>query len=96
MTKAKDGKLTDFAARAGISIGYASQLLSEPGSKGHRTPTVEKALTIYRRTGKQLGILRGASRAEARTIVRCAERTGTIPPDAEPPLPLEADEAVAA
>lgn len=78
----KTDKLTDFAAKAGISIGYASQIVA-----GQRTPTVEMALNIYRRTGRQFGILVGATPAEAKALVRCAERTGTIP---------AADEAVAA
>lgn len=41
---------TDFAGRAGISVPYASQILS-----GARAPSRALAITIYRRTGRKFG-----------------------------------------
>lgn len=73
----KNAKLTDFAAKAGISISYASQLLSDDPTK-RRYPTVEMAIMIYRKTGTKLGILSGASSAEIKTVIRMAERTGGV------------------
>ena len=77
VSKAKNGSLTEFASKARISIGYASQLLA-----GEREPTVPTALLIYRRTGRQLGILKRASAREAATVLKVAERSGTIPAEA--------------
>lgn len=69
----KNDKLTDFAAKAGISISYASQLLSKDLSK-RRVPTVEMALMIYKKTGVKLGLLSAATDTEARSVIRMAER----------------------
>lgn len=77
MAKADKDKLTAFAKLAEISISYASQLLSDDPTK-RRTPTVEMALSIYRKTGVKLGILSGSDTREANTLIRMAERTGVI------------------
>ena len=50
---------TDLAKRAGISVPYASQLLSGAREK----PSLELALQIYDRTGLQFGILEGLDKA---------------------------------
>jgi hypothetical protein len=92
MTMAKDSRLTDFATKAGISISYASQLLASDPTK-RRVPTVEMAVHIYRRTGRMLGILEGASAREAKLVLAMAERTGTVQPDVEPQLIPVADAA---
>lgn len=41
---------TSFAAAAGISVPYASQILS-----GVRTPSQALAISIFRRTGRKFG-----------------------------------------
>jgi transcriptional regulator with XRE-family HTH domain len=41
---------TDFAAAAGISVPYASQILS-----GKRAPAMPLAISIYRKTGRKFG-----------------------------------------
>lgn len=43
---------TDFAAAAGISVPYASQILS-----GKRSPAMSLAISIYRKTGRRFGAL---------------------------------------
>lgn len=47
---------TTLAAAAGISVPYASQILS-----GSRVPTWEMAVAIYRKTGKKFGPLANLS-----------------------------------
>jgi transcriptional regulator with XRE-family HTH domain len=72
MAKKKD-QLTTFAAKAGVSVSYASQLIG-----GSRQPTVEKAADIYRRTGRKFGVLAVADVREANVIVRVLERAGLL------------------
>jgi len=67
-------RLSDFAEQAGISVSYASQLLSN--NHHRRNPTIVLALDIYHKTGVKLGLLVGASRAEINTVARMVERTG--------------------
>lgn len=74
---AEEYNLTQFAKKAGISISYASEILSDKPDK-KRTPTVEMAIWIFSKTGYKLGILEGASDPEAKTLVRLAKRTGTV------------------
>jgi len=69
--------LTEFARKAGISISYASQLVTDKPEK-RRTPTPELAAIIYSRTGVMLGLLEGATTREANAFVRMLERTGKI------------------
>jgi transcriptional regulator with XRE-family HTH domain len=69
--------LTKFANKAGISISYASQLLTDDPTQ-KRIPTVEMSLVIYRRTGVKLGILVGASDKLCKDLVRLAEENGII------------------
>lgn len=71
----KRERLTDFAIAAGISVSYASQLISKNGGK---TPTVEKAADIYRKTGRKFGVLEHADTREANVIVRVLERAGAL------------------
>lgn len=70
-----DLKLTDFAKAAEISISYASQLLSEDPAR-RRVPTLEMAISIYRKTGVGVGLLKGADKREANVVLRLAERNG--------------------
>jgi transcriptional regulator with XRE-family HTH domain len=57
----------DLAEKAGISLSYATQLLSDdPAQK--RTPSLDMALKIYDATGLQLGLLEGLSRATIRHL----------------------------
>lgn len=71
--------LTEFAAKAGISLSYASQLMSDLPDK-RRQPSVEIAADIYRRTGVPLGVLNGASKRDALAFVRVLEQGGALPP----------------
>lgn len=47
---------TDLAATLGISVPYASQLLT-----GKRVPSIELALSILDKSGLRLGPLKGAT-----------------------------------
>lgn len=47
---------TELADKAGISVPFASQLLS-----GNRGASLSVALSIYDKTGLQFGILKGLS-----------------------------------
>ena len=58
-----ESKPTEFAAAAGISASYASDIL-----KGKRAPSAKKAIQIYRRTGRRFGILTGAADDEIARI----------------------------
>ena len=77
---AKTDTLSAFAEKAGISIGYASGLLTKDPDK-RRQPTVRMAIEIFEKTGRKIGILDGATRAETATLLRMARRTGLV--DAE-------------
>jgi transcriptional regulator with XRE-family HTH domain len=68
-------RLTEFAEQAGISISYASQLLSTKEEK-RRSPTIAMAVDIYQRTGLKLGILAGATRGEIEALLRMLMRNG--------------------
>lgn len=57
---------TELAKQAGISVPYASQLLS--GER--KRPSLELALQIYDRTGLQFGILEGLSESAVNEIRR--------------------------
>lgn len=48
---------TELSGAAGISVSYASMILSE-----RRQPPLGTALSIYDKTGLQFGLLKGASR----------------------------------
>jgi len=74
-TDPKPEKLIEFAERAGISVSYASALVNGTGGK---TPTVEKATDIYRKTGRKFGVLEHASTKEANVFVRVLERAGAL------------------
>lgn len=78
-TEMKRGDLSQFADKAKISVSYAHDLLSEPGSKRHKKPPMEMALLIYRRTGRMLGFLVGATPQLAKRIVELAASNGSIP-----------------
>lgn len=69
----KANQLTTFAAKAGISVSYASQLVG-----GSRVPTLEKAAEIYHRTGRKFGVLVKASDEEAETVARVLRRVGAF------------------
>lgn len=71
MAKSKKDQLTTFAQKAGVSVSYASQLVG-----GSRTPTLEKAIEIYARTGRKFGLLAHADTREANSFVRVLERSG--------------------
>lgn len=58
---------TDLAAKLGVSVAYASQLLS-----GTRKPSLELALKYYDIAGIALGPLVGATDAEIATLRRLA------------------------
>jgi transcriptional regulator with XRE-family HTH domain len=57
---------TELADRAGISVPYASQLLS--GTK--TTPSLKLALQVYDRTGLQFGFLEGLTPEEIEPLRR--------------------------
>jgi transcriptional regulator with XRE-family HTH domain len=56
---------TEFATKAGISVPYASELLS-----GKRTPSTRLAIDIYRRTGRKFGRIAALSDADIDTLDR--------------------------
>lgn len=57
---------TELARVTGISVPYASQLLS--GAR--KRPSPELALRIYEQTGLKLGLLEGLSEAAAEELSR--------------------------
>ena len=46
---------TELSSAAGISVSYASMILS-----GGRQPSLSRALSIYDKTGLKFGLLKGA------------------------------------
>lgn len=62
-------KPTEFATKAGISVPYASELLS-----GKRTPSTRLAIDIFRRTGQRFGPIVGATDAEIDALDRLTPR----------------------
>jgi transcriptional regulator with XRE-family HTH domain len=63
---------TEFASKAGISVPYASELLS-----GKRTPSTRLAIDIFRRTGRRFGSIVGATDAEIDALDRLTPRRNT-------------------
>jgi transcriptional regulator with XRE-family HTH domain len=59
---------TELARRAGISVPYASQLLTGTREK----PSLELALQIYDETGLQLGLLKGLKAEEIQVMRKAA------------------------
>lgn len=59
---------TELAEAAGISVPFASQLLS-----GKRNPSLSVALQIYERTGKRFGLLAQATDDEIASLKRLQE-----------------------
>jgi transcriptional regulator with XRE-family HTH domain len=59
---------TELAKLAGISVPYASQLLTGARAK----PSLELALQIYDRTGYQFGILDGLAPDEVEILRKAA------------------------
>lgn len=72
-----DVRPTDFAAAAGISVPYASQLLS-----GVRDPSRSLALRIFRATGRKLGPIANATDAQIE-VLEALEPASPTPSDAE-------------
>lgn len=62
-------KPTSLSAAAGISISYASELLS-----GKRTPSPVLAISIYRKTGRKFGVIANASASEITAMERVYAR----------------------
>lgn len=60
---------TEFAAAAGISIPYASEILS-----GKRVPSQRLAIDIFKRTGRRFGAIAGASDDEIAVLDRLTPR----------------------
>lgn len=58
---------TDLAEKLGISVAYASQLLS-----GARKPSLELALSFFDKAGVRIGPLEGATDDEIATLRRLA------------------------
>lgn len=56
---------TTFAAAAGISVPYASQLLS-----GARQPSRTLAISIYRKTGRKMGPIANVSDEDIAVLER--------------------------
>ena len=56
---------SEFAAAAGISIPYASQILNNK-----REPSRPLAITIFRRTGRKFGPIVGLSDEDIATLER--------------------------
>ena len=56
---------SEFAAAAGISIPYASQILNN-----RREPSRPLAITIFRRTGRKFGPIAGLSDEDIATLER--------------------------
>lgn len=59
----------ELADRAGISVPYASQLLSDDMLR-RREPSLRMALKIYETTGLQLGFLTGLTPEEIEPLQR--------------------------
>lgn len=64
---------TDLSQAAGISVPYASQLLSDD-PKQRRAPSRDMALKIYEATGVQLGFLSNLSPADAATMLELEKK----------------------
>lgn len=58
---------TDLAGKLGVSVAYASQLLS-----GARKPSLELAIRLFDKAGVQLGPLVGATDEEIETLRKLA------------------------
>jgi transcriptional regulator with XRE-family HTH domain len=77
MTETKNGNkrggLTAFARKAEISPTYAFEI-----ETGKKTPPLETAARIYKRTGRKFGALKVADTREANTVVRVLQRAGQL------------------
>lgn len=62
---------TELSTAAGISVPYASQLLSDD-PKQKREPSLEMALRVYSATGLQLGILRELTPEQIKPLLKAA------------------------
>lgn len=62
---------TELSTAAGISVPYASQLLSDD-PKQKRDPSLGMALKIYEATGLQLGILKGLTPEQIQPLQKAA------------------------
>jgi transcriptional regulator with XRE-family HTH domain len=62
---------TEFAAAAGISIAYASEILA-----GKRTPSTRLAIDIFKRTGRKFGSIIAASDDDIAVLDRVTPRRG--------------------
>lgn len=71
---------TTLSQELGISLPYASQLLS-----GARALSLSMALRIFRKTGHQLGPIKNASASEIDVLERFAGGEDTAAPPTEPP-----------
>jgi len=60
---------TSFAAATGISVPYASQILS-----GQREPAMSLAISIFRKTGKKFGPIAQATDEEIDVLERVQDR----------------------
>ena len=60
---------TELADRAGISLPYASQILS-----GTRPPSLPLAINIFRKTGRKFGPIARASDEEIDVLERVQDR----------------------
>jgi transcriptional regulator with XRE-family HTH domain len=60
---------TEFAASAGISVPYASEILS-----GKRTPSTRLAIDIFKRTGRRFGSVVSASDDDIAALDRLTPR----------------------
>lgn len=59
------GTPTELAAAAGISVPYASQIMS-----GERIPPVATAISIYRKTGLKFGPIADANEEDIEAAAR--------------------------
>ena len=57
--------IADFARSAGISIGYACDILN-----GNRIPPRDRAISIFLRTGRKFGSIAALSDDDIATLVR--------------------------
>jgi transcriptional regulator with XRE-family HTH domain len=58
-------KTTEFAAQAGISMGYASMIL-----RGKRVPPLTTAISIFRKTGRKFGPIATATDEDIEVMER--------------------------
>lgn len=61
---------TSLSQAVGISVPYASQLLSKEAGRKARQPSMSMAVRIYRATGHKLGPIAGATEDEIAVLER--------------------------